>query len=130
MVSSSACQVLTPLLKTGRLNTVYKLLTILFAFFYFKEPYLPPIGSRPSPLPPTFPISYPPPPCTSSTPVRLYLAPVPPMTTCVSLDTIVILTYLLLLATSYPHAPLANHKGYRCLDLASNHIIISRHVEH
>ncbi|WVZ70729.1 hypothetical protein U9M48_019372 [Paspalum notatum var. saurae] len=79
--------------------------------------------------PPTVATFCQPRPLTSPHPTLLFSVLILPMSTSVSLVAPATLISLLLLPTSLLLAPLcAHHKGYRCLDLSSRKIIISRHV--
>ena len=110
---------------------------MLFAPFYFRLQRLLPSGLKPSPLLPTFSTCYPPKHSTLQHHTSSSSAPRRHTTTSGSLGVRATPTCPPPLPTTCttPRSALcvflgyfAHHKGYRCLDLATNKVIISRHV--
>jgi hypothetical protein len=134
-VPFSACPAHTPLSKTVKPSVLFAQSIILYARYSFKVAYLRSIGLSHLTLPPIFSIAIPLKPKVALHRSLPSMTPTPTTLIFVSLAVRVTPTYLPLPLKLSPRSSLcvflgysSNHKGYRCLDLHSNRIIISRHV--
>ncbi|GKD15557.1 ribonuclease H-like domain-containing protein [Tanacetum coccineum] len=122
MPSNSVFHALRHLNKMVNLNVWYAHLTTLFGLDFFKQNFHQLIGLRPFIWPFTSLRFYPPHLLTMKSPLPAFLALHLTIVSCVLLDAYATPTPSLFLG----HA--SNHRGYRCLDLTTTKIIISRHV--